>query len=337
MMAVTHMAIALAGTTIITGSADPKVLLLASISSQIPDLDTTKSWVGLAFYPLARFLEERFPHRSITHSFFTTLAIALLTIPVLFLYNWQLWAALPIGHLLSCFSDCCTKLGCQFFYPFNRDNWVMGLNPQNRLETGKPGEYGVLVSAVCIFVISFYVITGGGGVKAWATRTLFQNNRTAVEVLRQENQKAIAIEVEGTNRADNSLVKERFWAIASSGNDLIVRDDSGRILQVGSSGQIIPKKVKVLPDRLNISFRRQRIEEAEAEEWINSLPANVYVTGTLQIEDAGELVLPIPVPGSKISVTKSGEGVVLDHATPVQLRSIEEFFILSGEVVIKRL
>lgn len=214
---------------------------------------------------------------------------------------------------------------------------MLGLNPRNRLETGKPGEYGVLASAVCIFVISFYVITGGGGLKTWATRALFQNNRTAVQVLRQENQKAVAVEVEGTNRADNSLVSQRFWAIAASGNNLIARDDTGRILQIGNSGQIIPKKVKVLPDRLNISFRRQRIEEAEGEEWINSLPPNAYITGTLMIEDAGELTLPIPPPGTMIKITKSASGVILDHATPQELQPIEEFYILSGQVLIKQL
>lgn len=337
MMGVTHTAISLAGVTIITGSVDPRIMLLAAIGSQIPDLDTTKSWVGLAFYPFAKFLEERFPHRSVTHSFFTTFAIAVLLIPIVLYFDWKLWLALPIGHLLSCFSDCATKLGCQFFYPLNKDNWVLGLNPRNRLETGKPGEYGLLVSAVCIFTISFYVITGGGGLKTWATRTLFQNNRTAVEVLRQENQKAVAIEVEGTNRADNSLVKQKFWAIAASGNDLIVKDDTGRILEVGASGQVIPKIVKILPERLKISFRQQKIEEAEGGEWINSLPPNSYISGTLQIEEAAELTLPIPAPGTMIKITKSGDGVTLDHATPSELKPIEEFYILSGQVLIKEL
>lgn len=337
MMAVTHMAISLAGASILTGSADPKVLLLASIGSQIPDLDTTKSWVGLAFYPLAKFLEERFPHRSITHSFFTTLAIAVLAIPAVIYFDWKLWLALPIGHLLSCFSDCATKLGCQFFYPLNKDNWVLGLNPRNRLETGKPGEYGVLVSAVCIFVITFYLVSGGGGIRAWASKQLFQNNRTAVEALRQQNQKAIAIQVQGTNRTDNSLINKRFWAIATSGSDLIARDKDGSILKIGSSGQIVPKRVKVLPDRLPISFRRQRIEEAEAEEWLNQLPPQSYVTGSLLIEDTEELTLPIPAPGTMIKITKSGSSITLDHANPRELQPIEEFYILSGQVLIKEL
>ncbi|MUG92743.1 hypothetical protein F7734_09895 [Scytonema sp. UIC 10036] len=337
MMAVTHVAIALAGSVCITGSADPRVLLLAGIGSQIPDLDTTKSWVGLAFFPLARFIEERYPHRSVTHSICLSLAIALLTLPVLFLYGWQLWLAMPLGHLLSCFSDCFTRLGCQFFWPINKDIWVGGLNPRNRLQTGKPGEYAVLASAVCIFCIAFYVVTGGGGVHQWVTQVLFPTPQTAVELLRQENQKAIAIKVEGNRKVDGSLVNEIFWAIAANGSMITAKSATGEILRVGEAGEISPKRVDVLADRLPIKIKRQQIEEAEAESWINSLSNDSLIVGTLQLEDAADLELPLPKPGRMQTVNRSVDGVVLDHASKQDLRSLDEFFILSGEVIIKQL
>jgi inner membrane protein len=337
MMGITHTAISLAGVCALTGNADISVLLLAGIGSQIPDLDTTKSWIGKALYPLAKFLEERYPHRSATHSMFLSLAIATLTLPVMWLYGWQLWAALPLGHLLSCFSDCSTKLGCQFFYPINKDNWVIGLNPQNRLETGKAGDYAILASAVCVFCIAFYLITGGGGISAWATRTLFPTERTAVELLRQENQRAIAVQVEGTRRVDNSRINDKFWAVGSNGSALIVRSNQNQVLRVGEAGEIIPKRVNILPDRLTMKIRQQRIEEAEATEWIRSLPPGALVSGTLEIEDANEIDLPLSAPGVMQTVAKSGAGVNLDHASQNDMQPLEEFFIMSGEVIIKQL
>ncbi len=335
-MGITHMTIALAGTTIVTGSADASVLLLAAIGSQIPDLDTTKSWVGKAFYPLARYIEERYPHRSMTHSIVLSLAIAVLSLPALFIYGWQLWAAMPVGHLLSCFSDCFTKLGCQFFYPINKDIWVGGLNPQNRVETGKSGEYAVLATAVCIFCIAFY-LASDGGVEAWAKRVLLPTNQTAVELLRQENQKAIAIQVTGTRRIDNSHVNEKFWVIAANGSNLIVRSEAGRVLRVGEAGEIIPSRVDVLPDRLSIKVRRQRIEEAQGELWINSLPDDSLVVGTLQVEDAAEVELPILAPGAMPTIDRRGTEMALDHASPDDLKPLSDFYILSGEVAIKQL
>lgn len=337
MMGITHTAIALAGASMVTGSADISVLLLAAIGSQIPDLDTTKSWVGKAFYPLAKFLEDKYPHRSATHSMFVSLAIATLTLPIIWVYGWQLWAAAPLGHLLSCFSDCATKLGCQFFWPINKDNWVIGLNPQNRIETGKTADYAVLAMTVCVLSISLYLITGGGGIGAWMNRTFFPTSQTAVELLRQENQRAIAVHIEGTRKIDNSRVDDKFWAVGANGGILIVRSNQEQMLRIGEGGEIIPKRVNVLPDRLTMKIRRQRIEESEAAEWIKSLPSGALVVGTLEIEDTGEIQLPIPTPGIMPTVTRSGGGVNLDHASSNDMQPLEEFFIMSGEVVIKQL
>jgi inner membrane protein len=337
MMGITHTAISLAGVSCITGSADISVLLLAAVGSQIPDLDTTKSWVGKAAYPLAKFLEEKYPHRSATHSIFLSLAIALITLPVMWLYGWELWIAAPLGHLLSCFSDCSTKLGCQFFYPINKDNWVIGLNPQNRIETGKTADYAVLAASICVFCIAFYVITGGGGIGAYLNRTLFPTSQTAVELLRQENQRAIALQIKGTRKVDNSRVDEKVWALGANGNTLIVKSSQNQILRIGEVGEIVPKRVDVLPDRLPVKIRRQRIEEAEGADWINSLTPEALVVGNLEIEDLAELNLPLPTPGVMPTIIKSGVGVSLDHASPTDLQPLEEFFIISGEVVIKQL
>ena len=337
MMGITHTAISLAGVCVLTGNADLSVLLLAGIGSQIPDLDTTKSWIGKALYPLANFLEERYPHRSATHSMFLSLAIATLTLPVMWVYGWQLWAALPLGHLLSCFSDCSTKLGCQFFWPINKDNWVIGLNPQNRLETGKAGDYAILASAICIFCITFYLITGGGGISAWATRTLFPTERTAVELLRQENKKAVLLQIQGTRKIDNSRINDKFWAVGASSNILIVRSSQNQVLRIGEAGEIIAKSVNVLPDRLEMKIRQQRIEEAEAGEWVRSLPPGALVSGILEIEDSNEVNLPIATPGVMPTISKSANGVNLDYASPADMQPLEEFFIMSGEVIIKQL
>lgn len=69
MLSITHAAIATCATSLIIGTADPMVLLASAIASQLPDVDTTKSYTGLILYPLARWFEDRYPHRGVTHSF----------------------------------------------------------------------------------------------------------------------------------------------------------------------------------------------------------------------------------------------------------------------------
>ena len=53
MMAITHAAIAAAGTSLVLGTFNPLPLGLAILGSQLPDLDTTTSTIGKIFFPLS--------------------------------------------------------------------------------------------------------------------------------------------------------------------------------------------------------------------------------------------------------------------------------------------
>jgi inner membrane protein len=81
MMSVTHCTIA-AGTSLILGTASPLPLGLAIIGSQLPDLDTTTSTIGKIFFPLNSWIEDRFPHRSVTHCLLATAAITIVSISI---------------------------------------------------------------------------------------------------------------------------------------------------------------------------------------------------------------------------------------------------------------
>ena len=59
MMAVTHAAIATAGTSLILGTANPLILGLSVIGSQLLDIDTTTSTVGKICYPISFWIEDK--------------------------------------------------------------------------------------------------------------------------------------------------------------------------------------------------------------------------------------------------------------------------------------
>jgi inner membrane protein len=106
-----------AGCSLILGAADPLVLEIAIVRLQLPDVDTTTSTMGQIFYPVAAWIEKRYPHRTVTHSFLATGAIAVVTLPIGYLSDHLLAAvALPLEHLLAAFSDCLTKQGVQLFF-----------------------------------------------------------------------------------------------------------------------------------------------------------------------------------------------------------------------------
>ena len=86
MMAITHaarreadlfeIAVSAASLTFGLGTNNPVALGLALLGSQLPDLDTTTSTIGQICFPLSNWLEDNFPHRSITHSLLATATLA---------------------------------------------------------------------------------------------------------------------------------------------------------------------------------------------------------------------------------------------------------------------
>ncbi|MEM0979516.1 MAG: metal-dependent hydrolase, partial [Cyanobacteria bacterium P01_H01_bin.58] len=133
MMAITHAAIATAGASLLLGTAEPLPLGLAVLGSQLPDIDTSTSIIGQIVFPLSSWIEKRSPHRGVTHSFVATAVVFILSLAIgIALGDIKPWLALPLGHLLSCFSDCFTRQGVRLFWPM----LVWGIsvsNPKRRL------------------------------------------------------------------------------------------------------------------------------------------------------------------------------------------------------------
>ncbi|MDJ0904185.1 MAG: metal-dependent hydrolase [Xenococcus sp. MO_188.B8] len=77
-----YNAIACAGTSLVLGTASPLTIGLAVLGSQLPDWDTTTSTIGKIFFPISSWIEDRFPHRSITHSLLATAFLAVLVLAV---------------------------------------------------------------------------------------------------------------------------------------------------------------------------------------------------------------------------------------------------------------
>ena len=149
MMASTHVAIGVVcygGACAFAGAPiEAATLGAAGLSALLPDVDTPNSRAGWCVYPLASWLERKFGHRTITHSFIGTAIFAALCAPLLFWphlapFYWALLAGYG-SHLLA---DAATKSGVPLAWP-NRRAWVFPGNDQYRVKTGSAAEIGVLL------------------------------------------------------------------------------------------------------------------------------------------------------------------------------------------------
>lgn len=297
MMSVTHCAIAAAGTSLILGTASPLALGLAVLGSQLPDLDTTTSTIGKIFFPISSWIEDRFPHRSITHSLLATAMITAISIGVNYFWlqgDLKTAIALPLGHLLACFSDTFTKQGVQLFYP--DPAWAISVsNPRRRLKTGGAGELWVLGMAIALLLVGITIANGGG-----LTQRVSQNLGLRDGVIQVYNENASTHEVHAQIRgywaSDRQNADGQYLILGNQGNEFIVTNGEG-VYKTGEG--IITSRVTATVgaeakiEIINISFNDEDAV-ASLQELSTAYPnANIYLTGELTVDFPEEIKTPI--------------------------------------------
>lgn len=312
-MAPTHAVIAVAGTSLFLGSPSELALPLAVLGSQLPDLDSTKSLMGRVFYPIARWFEVRYSHRTITHSIVATGAIALLSSPLLYYTDLKTWLALPLGHFLSCVSDTCTKQGVALFWP-SPVRAIYGNNPNLRLRTGSRVEYWILTLAL-IFSIWLMNINSAGGIMLNFNRLLGIKEGAIDFYNRYGSTHHVWVNIDGNRKSDRSSIKSRFFLVGQEGEELIVQDKAGiyktgddllidRITaEYGDLSRVIEQGLVLREDDL-VSALRWVMEKYPG--------AGIYLSGTVQVDEADE-ILPTTLAGQYEIITKTDSSVTLKY------------------------
>lgn len=315
MMSITHAAIAAAGTSLILGTANPLTIGLGILGSQLPDIDTTTSAIGQICYPIAHWIETRYPHRTLTHCLLATGTIALVSLSINHVLggNWAVGLALPIGHLLACFADCFTKQGVMLFYPYPA--WCVSVsNPRRRLKTGGAGELWVLTGAIALLTLGIYFATGGG-ITHQVSQTLGLKDGQVTTYNEKAAQFQIWADVEGVWASDRRSANGRYWVIAAEGSEFVLADRSG-IYKTGQ--QIITTKlVTNSGDRATTQTQSLTFNDEEVLPRLQAIgqqfpSAAVYLSGELAI-DMPESIQPTASAHQLQTLALTGSTVKLNY------------------------
>lgn len=314
MMAITHAAIATAGVSLLLATADPLTLSLAVLGSQLPDLDTTTSIIGQVLYPVSSWIEDRYPHRSVTHSLLATGAIALVSLPLAFvLGDIKAGLAVPLAHLLACFSDCFTRQGVQLFWP--DPAWAISVsNPKRRLRTGGPGEYWVLSTAVALLVLGVW-LAGTGGVTEQVNQTLGLRDGAVATYNEYAATTEVWAEVEGVWASDRTSADGRYLILDVVGNEFVLTDGSG-VYQTGQQ-LLVDKLTTTTGEAVSRTTQTLTLNDEDLAPRLQQLllanpGSQVYLSGSITV-DFPEEVRPILLPRQLPAVTVVGESVELQY------------------------
>lgn len=116
----------------------PWYLATIVFAAQLPDIDHTKSIIGLTFYPIAKSINRRYGHRTITHSLPCLLFLSLVAGMVSIYFTGEriygtIFLLAYMSHLII---DMTTVQGVPLFYPFVKNPCVVPGDPNMRFESG---------------------------------------------------------------------------------------------------------------------------------------------------------------------------------------------------------
>lgn len=131
----------------------------ASALSLLPDIDHPESMVGRLCPSLSRWIMRRWGHRTVTHSLFAVLAvaIALLPLPLLSLLSpfskggagggfpgFTIYAALLLAFASHIFIDLFNRAGVKLFAPVTQKEYISFRTPTLRIPVRSWQEYALL-------------------------------------------------------------------------------------------------------------------------------------------------------------------------------------------------
>lgn len=154
---------------------EPATAAAASLFSLLPDIDHPESTIGRIFAPLAKYIQRKYGHRTVTHSIFAIFAISILLLPLLLLSpppgglggssvsgQWKsgilsaFYSAALLAFSSHIFIDLFNKSGVRIFSPFSQKEYISFRTPSLRILVSSWQEY------ILLFVIVFFAFTVTG-------------------------------------------------------------------------------------------------------------------------------------------------------------------------------
>ncbi|MBE9242588.1 metal-dependent hydrolase [Synechocystis salina] len=337
MLTITHLLVGAASVGMAAQTTNPVPILIGAIASLLPDIDISTSSAGRVLPFISRPLEQRFSHRSATHSLLASITLATVT--------YGLWFAIPaiplvivhalnIGYFAGWFLDCFTKSGVEMFYPLGVRCVCPG-NRNLRISTGSAAEYWLMVFVVAIAVWTFQLNNTGGLVKNFNALIAAPSGVTELYNRKGGNQIVYA-EYEGVWTGNRAPVTEEAPIIATNGEGFLVLQDD-QVVKVGTEADstIIVNRIRGREGEPAVIHTETIYLDDEPpdrlEGYINPM---TFISGQLTIDDPTMLRLEQSA-FAFAPIRNAGGFVTLDHA-PIEtaIHLLQDQYV-RGSVTIK--
>jgi len=314
--------------------------LTASLFALLPDIDHPESMIGRLLPSVSKSIQRKYGHRTVTHSLFAILAMALILLPVIlipklifapsggdalslskcagvFSRGSSFWSGMYAAALLAfsshIFIDLFNKSGVRLLAPLSQKEYISFRTPELRILVSSWQEY------LLLFIIIFFAfsVSGEGFSIHKAGRTigkmLYKNYDNALKDY-QENSSFLCIaQVDYFDNIERRKVLENLQV-------LNMYPESGVFLKGNERLVILKENIsEITVDPTDKKVTVKRISGADPA-LIKSLPEGVYITGTIDVKN----YFPEIKSNNFITVSRRSDGVTftLQCAAPWEISRI---------------
>jgi len=319
------------------------IILVAIFGAIAPDIDHPKSVIGRLFYPVSSYLERRYGHRTITHSFIgwfiSSIVFSVIVVFISLIYAILIRSADPLSNPLiarwiaafsiSYFShlilDMFNPRGSQMFWPdTGRD--VLPKNPRFRPESGSKEEIWIFIILFFLMLLAFPISKYG---IASSLRWLMATPGSAIQEYKTMKTHAY-LEFTGVF----SDTKEPIEGVGEildvqSSRMVIMYKENIFTLSDDLSADILASHVRIKWTPQPIVVTKKEFKDDSRDSLLAQIPAGALVSGTVHLPDSMDIKFPVYA-GSFKPMAQKGNDLILNYASKDQITSLflTEFFDL---------
>jgi len=320
--------------------------LLCSIGSLSPDIDNSKSWLGRIFPFISKPIENKFSHRTLTHSLLAIVFVFSIAVIVKILFDTGNFnpLAFAIGYTSHILIDCASVQGVKVLYPFSMRNAVFPFDTQN------PEAYRIIVGSKADLALGFVFVflTIPFAYISFKTHTkivreIQRDINSAVRSYNELSKNFICwARLEGINTTTGDKLKGDYLIISAEKQNMLLIKEGSLTLSVGKDNfkndiftadiLTIPKQ-KAHSEIKNLSIQNQTLANA-----INLNDSLLFLTGEIEFYEPLEPIQPPPTKFEFFKQTTEHK-IKLNMTTTQFLRSLnlQDKIIKSAKLTIKKI
>lgn len=308
------------------------VLAFAVIGALVPDIDHTKSIIGKFFPAISKRLEEKYGHRTITHSIWgwavSTLILGLILIVLHFvgfkawssgIINWRWIAAFSIGYISHLLIDMVNFRGVPLLWP-EKIRFVVFKNPKMRVESGARLEtVFVLVLVILVFLalpLSKYGLLS-------SLRWMLATSGSAIEEYKASNTVSM-VEFSGYFTATKQPVEKGLAEMLDVQNKRLIVLYKGNVYTLSDelAADIIADKVRAKTTNVPLTIERKDFTNLTRAFLESQIPAGGLISGAVKLPPGLKLNLP-DFTGGYARLEQKGDDLVLNFADKKLVKGLE--------------